>query len=599
MDIDLEKKIKDTIEQLKQLSDEDIDYSLMDPIAKMMLVALIGEERKILDYVNYSEQRIFERYASAFIPYEKENAIPAIALLNPEFRKVQKDFGIVNVGNGASFSVKNAAGKMTLNFIPLFNTSLISNTDLYVLKHNTLSYSQGTLSLKTGEAPNRVWIGITTHTEIECLRGVSLFIKGTNGILPEYISAGVDDKRLSFSTMNEFEDIEMAEPFDAQQSSEKFFSFIHEWKEHLTNIDDAALMYITDDTIDRDLFKPRIYPKIFLKWLENEILDCFVANTLWLRLDFPEGYTVPDSFSVMLNVFPVVNVDVNSVTLTPSTPIAKLQKQENSFFIGVLETSTNSSRQGYSKVDEEIIIRDFDASCYNNDDLYRDVRNLYNRFVDDYHAFVEYNGIRDGEVLKQLRETINKTGKSVSGKTVKNTFDSGTYAMKIMNQDALTTSTKVSFMTTYGRMGNDLLENKMETRRLPALETKIPIVMGPVGGTDKSTVDDRYEQLRYYSLTNDRLYTKMDIDAFLRKEIMVKFGKEEFNRIFIKMNVEGIGGLHSLQRGLYIDIEFKDRKNYDKACKLSFDKLMKQKIDGKSCISMPIIINLINLEKNG
>lgn len=89
----------------------------------------------------------------------------------------------------------------------------------------------------------------------------------------------------------------------------------------------------------------------------------------------------------------------------------------------------------------------------------------------------------------------------------------------------------------------------------------------------------------------------MDIDAFLRKEIMAEFGKEEFRRIFIKMNIEGTDGVSSLQRGLYIDIEFKDTKNYDKAVSESLDLKLLQKIENKSCISMPIIINLINLEQ--
>ena len=118
-----------------------------------------------------------------------------------------------------------------------------------------------------------------------------------------------------------------------------------------------------------------------------------------------------------------------------------------------------------------------------------------------------------------------------------------------------------------------------------------------MGGADKASADERYEQLRYFSLTNDRLYTKMDIEAFLRKEIMAEFGKDEFKRIFLRINIEGVGGETSLQRGLYIDIEFKDKKNYEKAIQNSFDKLMKQKIEGKSCISMPIVVELINLEK--
>lgn len=596
MDIDLERRIKETIDQLSQWTNDNIDYDQMDPIAKMMFIALIGEGRKLKDYVDYAEQRIFERYSSTFIPYEKEGAIPAIALIQPAFRYPEKDGGTVSVKNGALFTARNSNGRQTLNFIPLFRTMLIPYTQICIVKSNLLSFGQDSRSIKMEEKPNIVWIGITTNTEIESLHGLSLFITGTNGIMPHEIRVGSEDKRLVFSTMNEFENLEMIEPFDAQQSSEKFFSIIQKWKEQLMIYEDNVLVYLTDDIHDRDLFKPRAFPKLFRKWLENETLDRFNTNTLWLKLEFPEGYTVPDSFKISLNVLPVVNVDVNNLTLTPSSPIAKLQKQDNSFFLSVLETSTDSHKQGYSKTSEEIIIRDFDASCYNNNDLYRDVRNLYNRFVDDYYAFVEFNGIRDGEVLKHLRETINKTGKSVVEKNIKDKFDSGTYAMKIMNQDSLTTSTKVFFLTTQGKMGNTLLEMEMENKKLPSIKPKVPIIVAPGGGSDKASADERYEHLRYYSLTNDRLYTKMDIDAFLRKEIIAEFGKEEFKRIFIKINIEGAGGQYSLQRGLYVDIEFKDKKNYDKATALSFDKLMRQKIEGRSCIAMPIVVELKNLE---
>lgn len=363
-------------------------------------------------------------------------------------------------------------------------------------------------------------------------------------------------------------------------------------------MDNASLIYITDSVVDRDLFKPRPYPRKFQQWLEDETLDCFQGNTLWIRLDFPEGYVVPDSFEVSVNIVPVVNVDVNSLTLSPVSPIAKLQKQENAYFLKVLETSTALQKQGFDASGDDVIIRDFDARCYNDGDLYRDIRNLYNKFVDNYYAFVEYNGIKDGEVLRCLRETINQLGKAVGEKNSKYKFDSGTYVMKNMNQFPQTSSTKVTYATTSGRLGNSPKAGEtMENRRLPAIEQKVAIVVSAMGGSDKATADQRYELLRYYSLTNDRLYTRMDIDAFLRKEIMAEFGKEEFKRIFIKVNIEGAGGTSSLVRGLYIDLEFKDKKNYDKAVGLAFDKLMKQKIENRSCIAMPMIIKLVNLEE--
>ena len=63
--------------------------------------------------------------------------------------------------------------------------------------------------------------------------------------------------------------------------------------------------------------------------------------------------------------------------------IAKLQNQENAYFLRILETSTDALQQGFNSTNDEIVVRDFDAACYSNDDLYRDVRNLYNRFIDD------------------------------------------------------------------------------------------------------------------------------------------------------------------------------------------------------------------------
>ena len=62
------------------------------------------------------------------------------------------------------------------------------------------------------------------------------------------------------------------------------------------------------------------------------------------------------------------------------------------------------------------------------------------------------------------------------------------------------------------------------------------------------------------------------------------------------MNIAGYGGEAKLQRGLYITIEFKDKKNFDKAIATSFKHRVYQKILNKSCVSMPINVNLFNLE---
>ena len=594
MDVELEKRINDAIAAMQQILPEAVDIYQLDPMAKIMLVALVSETSKIQDYAEGTLQRIVERFCTDFIPRKNVSAMPAVSLIKPS-QEANSD-SLYFIESGASFIYKSPVKNAQITYIPIFNTTLLPHSGLYLLNQRLLRYN-GRMAQVNLDKQNRLWIGIQTPLEVNCLKGLSFLLRGTNGIVPEHVYVGADCTEIEFAPMQEMENIEMAEPFDAQQVSVKYFSFVENWKECLLNMSDTALLYITDATKDRDMYKPRAYPRMFQQWLENETLDLFKQNTIWLRLDFPEGYVVPDDCEVTFGVMPVTNVEVNTLMLTQSQPIAKLQGDDDSFFLDILETSTASNRQGFTMNREDIIVRDFDANCYNNGDLYRDIRNLYNRFIDDYYAFIEYNGIKDGEVLKKLRETINKLGKSVGTQNQLFKFDSGTYVMKNMNNSTSTNTTSVRFITTKGLLGNAPRSGEMmESRNLPGIEQKVEVVISGMGGTDKATADERYEQLRYYSLTNDRLYTRMDIDAFLRKEIMAEYGREEFHRIFLKINVEGCGGENKLQRGLYIDIEFKDRKNYEHAVRMSFDTLMQQRIRNKSCIAMPIIVTLKNLE---
>lgn len=597
MDFELQKRVEETVKRLQNIAPEEVDMMSMDPVARLMLVAMEGETQKIIDQLNRLDQRIADRFCSHFVPYRQIEATPAMTLLAVQTKR-KEDKAFAKVTANAVFNPKNKLTKQPLNYIPLFAASVMPCVRTFVVTHHLLKFDNQQIPVAM-DAPNTVYVGIQTLADVESLQGVSLLFSGTDGIAPECISVGSEHVELNFATMAQMENIEMLEPFDAQQASTQTFAFYEAWKDQLMRLDQQSLIFITDTCNDRDVFKRRTYPKEFQQWLEDEALAALQTDTLWLKVDFPKGYTVPDHISVTPNVIPVVNVDVCSLTLTQAAPIAKLQKQEDAFFLGVLETTAAGQKQGYEKRDKEVIIRDFDAACYHDGELYRDVRYLYNQFIDDYYAFVEYNKIKDGELLKRLRQTINDLGKSViednKGEGNKFKYDSGTYAMKSL--DTTASAVKVSYITTQGEAGNtpaagDIMENK----KLPALAREAKVVVQAMCGTDKASADSRYELLRYYSLTADRLYTKMDIDAFLRKEVMLAFGKKEFQRISIKMNIEGTQGEKGLKRGLYIDIEFRDYANYERAVKMTLDEKLRQKILYLSCLSMPVIVSLKNLD---
>ena len=604
MDIELKNRLDAALEQVRKLTGQSLEANQLDPVQHLMLVALLNECQKIMDYADGIGERIAQHFAEDFIPRRSIAAMPAIAVVSVTTRMQSTSTQAV-VGSKACFKTKadtkRYPGLSVMNFIPILRTLVIGHKELYLLASHWLNDDNEPNDMLT-ESRHQLYVGINTTATIDTLKGLSFLIHGTHGIAPERVYVANSEQQLSFATMDRLEDIEMLEPFDAQQSSGRFFSFVESWKEQLLEMDNDTLLYITEDTCDRDLFKPRAYPRAFQQWLEIEELERFDEHTLWLRLDFAPDYDVPRDCRVEINVLPVTNVDVNQVMLTSSQPIAKLQKQDGDYFLSVVESSTEAQSQGFDANEREFVIRDFDAACYNNGDLYREVRNLYNRFVDDYYAFIEYNGIKDGETIRTLRATINSLGKSVRTDNIRYRFDSGTYAMRnISHEDQAnnsSTSSLVRFITTRGSAGNALLAGMtLESRDIPSLDRETRVLVGGMGGHDKATADQRYELLRYHTLTNDRLFTRMDIDAFLRKEIMAVFGRDEFKRIFIHLTVEGASGELGVVPGLYVDIKFKDRMNYDRAVSMSLGTLLEQRICRKSCLTMPITVSLINLEQ--
>lgn len=605
MDKDLEKKVNDTINHLKTISNADLDFSIVDPIVKMMLVSLLYETQKIYDYVDGVYDRILERYCDTFIPRREVDAMPALTIVELRLKSV-KNPEQISIGSSASFTYKLGDNKQQINYIPIFNTLCIPYEDLYIItpwkfynKDKVVNISDDFKKAQcdgnAGRMSNSLWFGINSNVEINSLKGLSFLLNGLD-VSPEhtYIYASGRYYDLECSDMRQMEDVEFLEPFDAQQSSSQFFSVVENWKDVLLNMQKNILLYVTADIEDRDVFKMGRYPEILQKFIKEPDLNSISNNTLWLKFDFPIDYKIPCDISISINVLPVANVDISSVTLTQMSPIAKLQKQDNSFFLNIIQTSVADNKQGFDMIGDDIIVRDFDAARYHHGDLYRDVRTLYNHFLDDYYAFIEYHGIKDGSKIRQLRDLINEIGTSVGNSNSKYSFDSGTFVMKNMNQSS---HVKVSFSTTMGKLGNKPHEGDvMESKKLPAVEKDAIVRIDAMGGTDKASADEKYENLKYYSLTNDRLFTKKDIEVFLRKELIMEFGKSEFKRISVNLSVEGAQGKTELQRGLYITVLFKDKKNYDKAIESSFKNRIHQKILNRSCISMPIVIRLLSAE---
>lgn len=589
MDSTIRTNIDELIQDLRNSG-----ASVEDPVTKLMVTTLVHQAQKIKDEISELPSKVLERLCTYFVPKNKIDAIPSLCLVQPTL-KSRKGIGPHKLTDGTFFNYKLDT-KSSLSFYPLYRNTIIPFTARYLLTERKLILKNEVIELRLS-MKGKVWFGLELPDEIDSLDGFSIYLKGCNGVLPQRISLG-NGTELSYTAADKLSDIPMMEPFDAQQANPSAVEVLSIWKNELVNPERGRLIYITDKLKDRDAYKCRTFPKSFQQMLEDTDLNRFANNNLWLLLDFGEEFDIPDNIELIPNVLPVVNVAMNTVTLTQSSPIAKLTKDDGSYFLNVVETSLSAQKQGFNMVTEDIVIRDFDNSAYNPALLQRDVRHLYNRFIEDYYAFVDYNGLKDGELIRSLRDLVNRIGKSVTDPhDIKNRYDEGTYAMRSVNLNGMSTSVKISYLTTFGKLGNSPKAGAvMENKKDAAIDKDIRIIASARGGEDKATADHKYEMLRYYTLTADRLFTKMDIDAFLRLQLLKEFGKDEVKRISYEISIQGAGGPTKLVRGLYIDIRFKDEKNYRKAESTSLDKRLHQMIVDRSCISMPIIVTLVNAE---
>lgn len=566
--------------------------NLNDPVSKLMVTTLVHQAQKIKDEIAALPDRVLARLSEYFIPKNKIDASPALCLLQSAI-KSKKGVEVHTLVDGTFFSFK-VDNKTNLSYYPLYRNCILPVTTTHVLTNKKL-VSKGIRTDLNLNCKGKVWVGLEMSTDIDSLENVSFYIKNNNGLMPDKIIVGNEMVEISFTGANNLSDVPMMEPFDSQQVTPSSIEIFSNIQRQLSEIEQGRLLYVTDSLKDRDIYKYQAYPKSFQQYLESTDLDKFDNNTLWILFDFGDDYDVPENIEIIPNVIPAINVTLNSVTLTQTSPIAKLTKGDGSYFLNIVETSLPSQKQGFSIVAEDVVVRDFDVNCYNSEVLHRDVRNLYNRFIEDYHAFVDYHSLKDGELIRSLREMVNKIGKSVvSVNDVKDHYDEGTYVMRGVGLIGKSTTVKVSYLTTNGKLGNTPKEGMvMENKKDAALEKEVLVISSATGGEDRASADQRYEMLRYYTLTSDRLYTKMDIDAFLRLQLLKEFGKDEIKRISHDIYIQGAAGSDKLVRGLYIDIKFKDEKNYRKAINSAIDRKFHQMIIDRSCISMPIIISLI------
>ena len=84
-------------------------------------VVLKKNLEKVRDAIDNFDQRLVNRFCEDFIPMQQIEAMPALAVVSPLFKK-NKDSDCVQLNSGVSLTYKDKVSKATINYLP---TSLL------------------------------------------------------------------------------------------------------------------------------------------------------------------------------------------------------------------------------------------------------------------------------------------------------------------------------------------------------------------------------------------------------------------------------------------------------------------------------------------
>ena len=314
----------------------------------------------------------------------------------------------------------------------------------------------------------------------------------------------------------------------------------------------------------------------------------------------PEGF-VFDKNALVLNPVLLVNAQLNEVTLTTQSPIARLVGGK----AGSL--STRSFVQLVRPLDNQLFgrteleVRGVAGDRFNQGSLMKLVNCIVTKYHSDFYAFQQLRPNLTENAVYQLEAALARIREEGMQDALNNL--SGVYLMPRGGRQRLKKdfSLNVKYLTTAGAALNDHLgQGSSFTAPSGCNSAETRMVSAPVPGTDELRDQDALSSLlRYYLVTGDRLVTPADIKLFCRKELLVQYGigQDLIRRLSVRRRLQqgSTGcGYEILAEITLSGTAFVKRSLQDRLPQLEF--LLQQLIQVRSANIYPVHI-LITIEE--
>ena len=458
-----------------------------DPVFSLLMMALAYQSNELDGELERLKAEVLEDFARMLVPYEMGHAQPATVVVETA---LQEDCPEMTMGEGCVFRLDEQEP-----FLPLLETRVLNAALRSVVRMD-----------------GRRWkVSLGFRQPVSDLTHFAFVIKGVDF---QDVSISVKGQRLPLIRPWQYSELPFIPAFAPDSMTYNAGQFCRMSSLPMDLFARQNLRYYCVDVHAPQQFIP----------VETEQLDLVFEFT-----GIPDDFRF-DKNCLVLNHVILVNAEINEVTLSSGSPIARLSGGEEDTestdltgrqFLHLLRPLEN---QLFGEM--ELEVRGVAGDRFNQGSLTKLLHCIITKYHSDFYAFQQLKGVTVDSAVYQLEAALAKLQDESARNVVRSV--SGVYLMprglaKLRDKEF---SLSVKYLTTAGAAVNARLGaipvfsapsgfNASETRSIAA----------PVPGTDEIRDEGALgSMMRYYVVTGDRIVTMADIKLFCCKELMVQYG---------------------------------------------------------------------------
>lgn len=527
---------------------EQLEGIEQDPVFSLFLTALAYQANEIDNEIEQLQEEILDELTRLLIPYEKTHPLPATALV-----EVRLDDKIpeLPLDQRSGFVLPDT----DFTFIPLLKTRAINGEIQSVVRID-----------------NRRWkVSLRLKGAIKQLSGMTFLIGNPHFQDLKLYANGI---MLPLVKPWDYTDLPLNECFSLNNM-----------------IYNKSLTYQASNTWF-DLFAQQNARLFYIDTYKGNDSPFDKLDLTFEFIGINDRFTF-DKEQLSLNATILANVTRRSVTLSSSSPIARLSGENNKQqFMHLVAPNDN---QLYRETPIEI--RRVATDRFNAERLARLASTLVSRFSSDYYAFQKIETLREGRLMEQFYNLLKRISEGLSKSAPELTSSHYLLLKNDRGFHPKEVSLQVDYLTTDGSAVNPDLTAK--SNFAPLANTYIQSVRqlaNPMPGYDEIQSENAQDNLaRYYMITNDRIVTPADIKILCYNELERRFGitTEMISGIKVKQAQKAERHHYGFETRIYITLTDNAYIKRNFVDKIPMTELVLQKmIEVRSTNVFPVVVNI-------